>query len=189
VSELSRAVVRIARWLSDVYALELELDLARCVIEDHQAGELLPEHSPRTGVVVVEEDEDLWLGLYVDPRDRGNTGTLVEETSHLLCVAQHAVWQLPVTLLALELQAEVDRFVFRRLRGGDPMAHFRRVEWRPGLDAASRERYRAAHECGQRYCEGLLRRFPQRRDTPAMVGELRGFYRASPQAKLRAAAA
>ena len=181
MSELSRAVVRIASWLSDVYALELRLDLARCVIEDEQADELLPENSPRTGVVVVEEDEDLWLGLYVDPRDRGNTGTLVEETSHLLCVAQHAVWQLPVTLLALELQAEVDRFVFRRLRGGDPMAHFSGVEWRPGLDRTARARYQTAHERGQRYCQGLMRRFPQRRDIPSMLSELREFYRASPQ--------
>jgi hypothetical protein len=189
VSELARAVVRIAAWLSDVYALELELDLARCVIEDDRADELLPEDAPRTGVVVVEEADDLWLGLYVDPRDRDNTGTLIEETSHLLCVAQHAVWQLPVSLLALELQAEVDRFVFRRLRGGDPMAHFRGVEWRSGLDVASRVRYRAAHECGQRYCEQLMRRFPLRRDIPAMLSELRGFYRASPQGKLRTTAA
>ena len=188
MSEVRRAVSRIASWLSQVYALDLRLDVARCVIDDDQAEQLLPANGPRTGVVVLEEDGDLWLGLYVDPRDQGNVGMLVEETSHLLCVAQHALWNLPVSLLALELQAEVDRFVFRRLRGGDPLAHFRDGRLRPDLDSQSRLRYQAAHRWGQRYCRRLLRRFPSRQDVPALLLELRGFYRASPQAKLRTAA-
>ena len=188
MSELSRAVSRIARWFSQIYALDLELDLARCVVDEDQADQLLPADGPRTGVVILEEDGELWLGLYIDPRDRDDVGMLVEETSHLLCVAQHAVWNRPVSLVALELQAEVDRFLFRRLRGGDPFAHFRDFHWRPGLDEVSRSRYRTAHERGYRYCQGLMRRFPQRRDVPGMLRELRGFYRASPQAKLRTAA-
>ncbi len=190
MSEVSLAVSRIARWLSGVYALELDVDvdLARCVIEDDQAEQLLPSDGPRTGVVVLEEDDDLWLGLYIDPRDRGNIGTIVEETSHLLCVAQHALWKLPVSLLALELQAEVDRFLFGSLRGDDPLAHFRHFSWRANLDPVARSRYRAAHENGQRYCRRLMRRFPRRRDIPAMLREVRSFYRASPQAKLREAA-
>lgn len=188
MSEVSRAVSRIASWLSGVYALDLGLDVARCVIDDEQADQLLPADGPRTGVVVLEEDGDLWLGLYVDPRDQGNVGILVEETSHLICVAQHALWNLPVSLLALELQAEVDRFIFRRLRGGDPLAHFRNSLWRAGLDRQSRSRYQAAHTWGYRYCRRLMDRFPDRRDVPAMLDELREFYRASPQAKLRTAA-
>ena len=189
MSDLSRAVSRIASWLSGVYALELDFDVARCVVDDAQADRLLPSDGPRTGVVVLEEDEDFWLGLYVDPRDRSDTGTLVEETSHLLCLAQHAVWELPVSLVSLELQAEVDRFVFRRLRGGDPLAHFRSVRWHAGVDATSQARYWAAHQWGQRYCRHLMRRFPYSRDVPAMLRELRGFYRASPQSKLRRASA
>ncbi len=184
MSELARAVSRIASWLSQVYALDLGLDVARCVIDDDQAEQLLPADGPRTGVVALEEHGDLWLGLYVDPLDRGNVGMLVEETSHLLCLAQHALWKLPVSLLALELQAEVDRFVFRRLRGGDPLAHFRNIRWRAELDAQSRLRYEAAHRCGERYCRRLLGRFPHRQDVPALLAELRAFYRASPQAKL-----
>jgi hypothetical protein len=185
VSELSLAVSRIARWLSEVYALDLPLDVDRCVIEDDDADQLLPGDGQRTGVVILEEDDGLWLGLYVDPRDRRNVGMLVEETSHLLCVAQHALWERPVSLLALELQAEVDRFVFRRIRGGDPFAHFRRFRCRAGLDLAAGKRYRAAHDLGYRYCRRLMRCFPHRRDVPAMLRELRAFYRASPQAKLR----
>ena len=104
MNDISRAVSHIARWFADVYQLELQLDLARCVIEE--ADQWLPAGGPRTGLVILEEDDDLWLGLYVDPRDRSNTGTLVEETSHLLCVAQHALWELPLSLLSLELQAE-----------------------------------------------------------------------------------
>ena len=188
MSELSRAVSRIAGWLSGVYALDLEMDLARCVIDDGRAEQLLPEGGPRTGVVVLEEDDEVWLGLYVDPRDRRNVGMLVEETSHLLCVAQHARWNRPVSLLALELQAEIDRFLFRRLRGGEALAHFRHFEWRDGLDSPESERYQTAHECGELYCRRLLRNFPDRRHVPAMLREVREFYRQSPQAKLRIAA-
>ena len=92
-----------------------------------------------------------------------------------------------MSLLALELQAEVDRFIYRRLRGGDALAHFRNSSWRADLDPESRSRYQNAHASALRYCRRLMRRFPERRDVPEMLRELRGFYRASPQAKLRTA--
>lgn len=182
-------VRQIARWLSELYALDVELDVARFVIDPELARSHAPLNAPRTGVLVVEEPDLVWLGLYVDSRDRGDLGTLVEETSHLLCLAQHARWELPVSRLALELQAEVDRYVHARQHGGDPFRHFQRFHWAPGLPPEARDRYRAAQHRGERYCRGLARRFPRQGDTPGLYRELRHFYRVSPLSKLAIAAA
>ena len=56
------------------------------------------------------------------------------------------------------------------------------------MDAPTRERYAAAHNAGpSTYCRSLERRYPGRPDTPALLSELRHFYRAAPDQKLNAA--
>ena len=190
---LAGRVGRIGRWLADVYALDLEIEPERFVLSlpAESARALLPAGS-RSGVLVLEEDDEIQIGLHVDPAERDDDGTVVQETSHLVCLAWHASRDLPVSQLLLELQADVDRFVFARLAagrsGGDALDHFERFRWAPGLTPARLERYQLAHERADRYCRGLVRRFPQRGDTPALLSALRRFYRASPADKLGAAA-
>jgi hypothetical protein len=84
----------------------------------------------------------------------------------------------------------VDRFVFARLASVGPgaLAHFENFRLADGLEPASRQRYELANERAHHYCQSLERRFPSRADTPALLSELRRFYRASPGAKLRPAA-
>jgi len=110
---------------------------------------------------------------------------VVEETSHLLCLAWHAAHDRPVSRLTLELQGEVDRYVVARLQGRDGFDHFSGFSWAAGMDTATRELYSAAHRSALRYCRVLARRFPERADTPALLSELRRFYRAGPEQKLR----
>ena len=86
--------------------------------------------------------------------------------------------------LQLELQGEVDRYAVARLSGRDGLQHFRDFRWVTGLDGASRDRYETAHRTAFRYCRFLSQRFPQRADVPGLLTELRGFYRASAQARL-----
>ena len=185
------AVGRVAGWLADVYALELGIRAEEFVISlpPKRAQELLPAGC-RSGVILVEERGEARVGLHLAPEDHGNEGTLVEETSHLVCLAWHAARELPITRLLLELQADVDRFVFSRLVGErtdrDALTHFERFRWADGLDEDSRSRYELAHERAHRYCRWLNARFPRRADTPALLSELRRFYRASPESKLRA---
>jgi hypothetical protein len=176
------------RSLSAIYDLDLDLRAEHFVMEPRRARQLLPPGSPRSGVLVMETAEELELGLYIDPRDRRDPDTIVEETSHLLCLAWHAAHQRPVSPLLLELQAEVDRYAVARLGGGDGLGHFRDFHWAAWMDAAVRHRYRTAHLSAQRFCRGLERRFPRRADTPSLLSELRRFYRASRAEKLGAAA-
>jgi len=185
MSPLRQRVAAAQRWLTAIYRLEVDLRADDFLLPPEQAREMLPPQSPRTGVLVVEEAGELWLGLYVDRRDELDGHTIVEETSHLLCLAWHAGLGRPVSRLHLELQAEVDRYAVARLRGRDRLGHFERFRWASWMDAEARRRYETAHAAAHRYCRRLEARFPQTSDTPAWLSELRRFYRSGPAAKLR----
>ncbi|MFQ5418532.1 MAG: hypothetical protein ACE5FL_16010 [Myxococcota bacterium] len=187
MTRLGEAVAAAERWLTDIYRLDLDICAARCVLSPERVRALLRDGAPSTGVVAVEADGELQLGLYVDPGDRDDPDAVVEETSHLLCLAWHAVHDRPLSRLVLEIQGEVDRYAVARLQGRDAFRHFERFAWAPGLDADARDAYAAAHRVGLRYCRGLARRFPSRGDTPGLLDELRRFYRTPPEQKLGAA--
>lgn len=188
MSGVSRRVAAAQRSLCAIYRLELDLRAEHFLLPAERARELLPQPGPRSGVLVLQEEDELWLGLYVDPADAVDAETIVEETSHLLCLAWHARQGRPVSHLLLELQGEVDRYAMARLRGGDALEHFRDFRWDGWMDGPTRRRYVAAHRGAHRYCRGLEARYPRRADTPAWLAELRRYYRAAPEEKLRAAA-
>lgn len=185
-------VGQFAGWIAGVYALELNFEAEHFVLDlpADTARELLPPGCS-SGLVVREQEGALEVGLHLAPEDRGSEGTVIEETSHLVCVAWHAARELPVSPLILELQAEVDRFAFARLRDDGverrALGHFEDFRFASGLERDARERYQLAHDRAHAYCRALERRYPRRADTPRLVSELRRFYRASPDTKLRAA--
>jgi hypothetical protein len=183
--ELASRVAEAQQRLCAINGLDVELRAERFLLDPAQARELLPPSSPRTGLAVLEEGADLWLGLYFDARDRRDPAAIVEETSHWLCVTWHARQARPVSRLVLELQAEVDRYALERLAGRSGLAHLEGVVWDPGLAGPERRRYEVAHRAARRYCRGLSRRFPQWSDVPGLLGELRRFYRAPSGEKLR----
>jgi hypothetical protein len=187
VSPLLDAVASAERWLTEIYRLDLGLRAAQFVVSPEEARSLMPGDLPRSGVVVLDGGTELWLGLYVDPRDQGDPDTVVEETSHLLCLAWHAAHDRRVSRLTLELQGEVDRYAVARLQGRGGLDHFERFAWSAGMDAETRGLYETAHRAALRYCRALARRYPRRSDTPALLSELRRFYRAAPEQKLRGA--
>jgi hypothetical protein len=182
--EVARRVAGAQRWLTAIYRLDLELDAARCVVTPETARQWLPPDSPRTGLVVLEQGGEVFAGIYLDPSDAADEDAVLEETSHLVCLAWHAARDQPVSRLQLELQGEVDRYAVARLRGRDGLAHFRGFRWAAGMGPAARRRYRAAHRVGLRTCSALERRFPQRADTPGWLSELRRYYRAAASDKL-----
>lgn len=186
---LGREITRLGRWLCALYALDLEIDAKRFLLSPEAAREMLGDRSPRSGVVAREEEDELQLGIYLDPEDRHDAWTLLEETSHLVCLAFHGTQDLPVSGLILELQADIDCFLYRcheagRL-GSEGFACFEGRTWAAWADVPSRVRYVAARERARRYCRGLVERFSRPADLPRLSSELRRFYRASPDAKLR----
>ena len=174
----------VERWLQELYHLDLPLEAGRFLLHPQAAQALLPG-APRSGVLVKEEGDDVWLGLYLDPADREDLAAILEETSHLLCIAWHASQARTVSRLVLELQADIDRYAFARLHGGDALAHFSGFRWL-APEGSGRAHYEVAHHTARRYCERLSQRYPERADIPELVAELRGFYRAGPCEKLGA---
>ncbi len=184
---LLQAVAAAQRWITAIYRLELDLRAEQFVVDPRTALTLLPPNSPRSGVVVVEEPEEISLGLYVDARDVNDPWTVLEETSHLLYLAWLAGRDWSVSRLVLEFQSEVDRYAVVRASGEDGLEHFDAVEWGDWLDGSTRELYATAHRCARRYCRSLERRYPRRSDMPALLSELRKFSRSAPDQKRRAA--
>jgi len=187
LAQTSRGVGRVQRWLDAIYRLGLDLPADRFVVSPEQARDLLPEGSPRSGLLVLEAGGDLHLAVYVDPADVWDSDTIIEETSHLVCVVWHALRQQKVSQLQLELQSEVDRYAIARLVDGRGLDHFEAFHWDDRLDSVERDRYQTAHRVAHRYCRGLEARHPTRADTPGLLDELRDFYRRPHHEKLRAA--
>ncbi len=128
--------------------------------------------------------------------------TALEGVSHFVYLVWNAMLGKQITLLELELQAEVDKFVvasqlLARQRGGVPRAlhdrlfrHFRLI---PGLNADQRRRYLDASRYAGDYCRVLAGRYMSRNDgrkeTRSIAPELRHFYRLTQRGKLRHIAA
>jgi hypothetical protein len=127
----------------------------------------------------------------------GNVGdwwTVLEGVSHFLYLAWNAGHDRPVSLLELELQAEVDKYVAsywllrRQFPGHFPAelhrALFARTRVDPRIDAARAALYREASRYAQKFCGRLEHTLARSRRNRArevaeseVLAELRRFYR------------
>jgi hypothetical protein len=127
--------------------------------------------------------------------------TALEGVSHFVYSTWRLSRDLPVSLLELETQAEVDKYAITVFimglqqvgtrRGSYPVQVHNRLFDRVSFDARLQphqyERYRTAHRCAARFCQELERRFVNRgvARIEALVRELRKFYRLGSAQKLR----
>ena len=166
-------------------------------------------------LLVLEEEDGVALGLYLDehviaaaertdphdPRPRLTArasltpvACAAEGVSHFLYVATRARAGFAVSLLELEVQAEVDKFALLLLhlwrRGLRRMSRalrrrlFERVRYRAHLDAEALHRYREANRLGGGYARWLEGRFVEDADIDGLFRELRQMYRLGGPAKL-----
>lgn len=169
---------------------------------------LLAETSDGAGVALYLDPEVLSRLEAADPHHELTEGNLadyctaLEGVSHFVYSTYGLERDMPVSLLELETQAEVDKyavtvFLLSEQQGAESYpSHvharlFDRVSFDARLEPDQYERYRTAHRCAAHYCRRLERRFVNR-GTPkieAMVRELRSFYRLRHAAKLRHALA
>ena len=164
-------------------------------------------------VAASADGSEVALSLYLDPQllrrlsqadpltylHGGNVGdclTALEGVSHFLYLAWNAGHDKPVSLLELEMQAEVDKYLASHLllRRQSP-GHFPRELWHvmfqrmrpdPALGRARAQLYREASHYAQRFCRRLERALERtRKDLGTMtagrelLAEVRRFYRLS----------
>ena len=117
----------------------------------------------------------------------------LEGVSHFLYLIWKATQQQSVTLLELEIQAEVDKFVtlaklLGRQQGNIPSGLrrllFDTAHFDPALDAASLLRYQDASRYAGRFCD-QLERLIHSAGGARLLREARRFYRLGQQDKLQ----
>ncbi len=209
------AIDRLEALLTGIYDLDIG-----CRVEDFLVTDraLLPsECRDAPGdeqLFVAESGDELCVSLYLDaallerldrhdPSDRldaanlADCWTALEGISHFLCVAHNAGHDRPVSRLALELQAEIDKYVacVELLHRASPWRFpselhtllFRRTRVDPALAAGREPLYRRASREAARFCSrlepGLRARC--RGDDGGWLARLRRFYRLSDSGKLR----
>jgi hypothetical protein len=207
--------------LGRLYDVDLPYDVYDFLVTDRRAIEAASNDRRDLDeqLLLAETSDGAGLALYLDPQvlsrleaadphhelTEGNLAdycTALEGVSHFVYSTYGLERDLPVSLLELETQAEVDKyaatvFLLAAQQGGESYpSHvharlFDRVSFDARLEPDQYERYRTAHRCAAHYCRRLERRFVNR-GTPkieAMVRELRSFYRLRHAAKLRHALA
>ncbi|HKU14419.1 MAG TPA: hypothetical protein VJQ52_08480 [Steroidobacteraceae bacterium] len=209
---------RMQTLLAQLYDAPVREDVQDFVLTDRQhlsqvVGERA-EHSADEQVYVVEEAQGVRLGLFIaqdvlqrlaqrDPLQALDDDNLPDYCTALEGVSHfhYLVWSLArgrnVSLLELELQAEVDKYAIavalmtRQQAGRFPQAlHarlFHAVSFLPQLDDVSRRRYEEANRHAARFCRSLEERFLRvRRQRPELwLAELRQFFRRGHQEKIR----
>jgi hypothetical protein len=209
------ALEKLESLLTGIYDLRVD-----CRVRDFLVTER--QHLPGTcrdapgdeQLFVTTVDDELCMSLFLDrelidrlqthdPNDEldqdnvADCWAAVEGVSHFLCVAHHAGHDRPVSLLTLELQAEIDKYIasFLLLRRRDPRRFpaelhsllFRRTRIDPGLAAGRESLYRRASRYAARFCAKLEPRLRAlcRSGDHRWQADLRRFYRMTDFGKLR----
>jgi len=212
----TRALERLELLLTGIYDLDIGCRVADFLVTDRQRLPGECRDAPGDEQLFVASDGDeLHLSLYLDAAvlerlerhdpshglDADNLAdcwTVLEGVSHFLCVAHNAGHDRPVSRLALEMQAEVDKYVgcFELLRRQEPGRFpaelhallFRRARVDPALAGRRESLYARASPLAERFCARLeprQRAQCRARHDGRWRGDLRRFYRLPELAKLR----
>jgi hypothetical protein len=205
-------------FLQRVYGLYLEHRVEDFLVTDPDlARELDRSRNPRQikeKLLVLQEDDELAIALYLDRSvvekltedqstgilHHGNIGEFLlalEGISHFVCLVWNAGRRRSVSLLELEMQAEIDKFIALSSLMAGQRAHlepkslrkwlFDEPRFDESLDDEQRQRYMDANHFAGKYCCHLERRHwkkgPQRLGHE-LLGDLRRFYRLSQAEKI-----
>jgi hypothetical protein len=203
--------------LGRLYDVDLDHDVYDFLVTDRGALQGLEPGNgarrPDEELLLAETQDGVGVALYMDPSLLGRLGranpvgaltehnladycTALEGVSHFVYSTWRLEQDLPVSLLELETQAEVDKyavtvFLLADQQGGGYPAQvharlFDHVSFDARLQPDEYHRYRTAHRCAAHYCRRLEHRFVTRGQarTEALVRELRRFYRLRSTAKL-----
>jgi hypothetical protein len=201
--------------LTEIYDLPVTPDVRDFLMTD-RAGLGAGSHSRASDeqLIVAEEGDTLSMALYIDAavlerleRCDPFTGltqdnladylTVAEGVSHFVYVAWNTGYDKPVTLLELELQAEVDKYVLcawlLREQGAGRFpcelhrVLFERAHVDPVAAAGRIDLYHTASNYAARFCRRVAAQLSGKRNGVArdLSAELRRFYRWGNVRKLR----
>ncbi|MSR13353.1 MAG: hypothetical protein EXR86_02095 [Gammaproteobacteria bacterium] len=202
--------------LAALYEAPLPYDIYDFVITDARLAEALTPATDSANnlerLLIQPTLEDPRLSLYIDsevlarlqadnPTISLHTGNLaeyliaLEGVSHLHYVIWNVERENTVSLLELEIQAEVDKYVacaklFSEQNAGSipsglHQTLFDTVGYDMTLGEEAQSRYQEANYFAAKYCSALRRRFPGHHGHPSFLRELRAFYRLTQNEKIQ----
>ncbi len=192
--------------LSDIYHLGQPHDVRDYMITDPTMAKALGQDAmlgdSQETLLVAQDDEGLSLSLYLDadmlarlesakPLDKLRAELLddlwkvLEGISHFNCMVWKASQDRSVSLLELELQAEIDKYVGTMLLAREQADSrllnrlhgwlFGEVRYHDELDDEQLERYQCANDYAARFCHGLQQQLIDNKHR--VLTQLRDFYR------------
>jgi hypothetical protein len=212
-----RALERLEALLTGIYDLHTGCRVADFLVTDRACLPAECRDAPGDEqLFVAVADGELCMSLYLDPavlerlqrhdpsdaldaENLADCWTALEGVSHFLCVAHNAAHDRPVSRLALEMQAEIDKYVacVELLRRRHPRRYpaelhallFERTRVDPHLAGGRVSLYREASRGAAAFCRRLEPRIRALFGTgdSRWLGSLRHFYRLTDAAKWRAA--
>lgn len=205
----------VQQMLEGLYNISVDYAVEDFVITDPELARRLDASANarenREKLLVAQQGDEVHLSLYLDaavldrlaedsPFDALHGDNLedfllaLEGVSHFLYVSWNAGFDRGVTLLELEMQAEVDKYVLanslfaQQRRDVHPAQVWRCLFDSPSFDDAlqqqERSRYQDASHYAGRFCSRLENRYLKRNRNSEMMTELRKFYRMTQTGKI-----
>jgi hypothetical protein len=186
------------------------------LLNDLQGNEKADQSEIEEQLLVIQDGDSVDIALFVDneivnrltqddPRSRLHAGNLsdyctaMEGVSHFLYLIWNAGHKRGVSLMELEMQAEIDKYVStaflfgKQGSGRVPSNLYRWLFDKPvfdsSLDRTTLERYRDANYYASKYCARLEKRYLKRTGQSGMFNDLRRLYRLTNHAKISCAVA
>ncbi|MFT4582764.1 MAG: hypothetical protein ACI915_001076 [Gammaproteobacteria bacterium] len=208
-------LTQLQRQFSRLYETPNQYDIYDFLVTDQKLADAItpPGHSANDERLLISQShEHLNISVYLDgstlahladddPLEVLHDGNLnafmlaIEGVSHFQYLCWNAGFDKSVTLLELELQAEVDKYVtaIRLLSAQGSAADastvhahlFDKVSYRNDLAPEERARYCDANHYAAKYCHLLSEHFPRDANNINTVNELRRFYRLTQNEKIR----
>ena len=193
--------------LAGLYGVDLDADVRDFLVTDPDLVRGMEGPGGRGAdekLLVREEGEHLDLALFLDagllarlarrdpvrclsPENLADFCLALEGVSHFIYLAWNATADRSVTLLEMELQAEVDKYIAARVlmarQRNAALADelYRRLfdefRFRADLQPGELDRYQHAASFASVYCRSLECRYEPGHPAPAMTRELREFWR------------
>ncbi|MGQ0835207.1 MAG: hypothetical protein ACT4O5_09855 [Gammaproteobacteria bacterium] len=192
--------------IGGIYDVSLAHDVYDFLCTDRASLPAASRAASDEQLIVAHESDAIGVSLYLDPAllerlrkadpirrlDAGNVAdycTALEGVSHFVYFAWNAGHDKGVSLLELELQAEIDKYVAScwLLRRQFPDRYpaellrvlFERARIDPALAGERANLYRAASRYAERFCRRIERALREGRAEPEreVLAELRRFYR------------
>lgn len=199
--------------LGKLYEIDIACDIKDFLVTDPATARRLQgwQRISKEQLLISQENDVVYMTLYLDrsilsaleehdPQKLLNDNNLnayciaLEGISHFLYLTWRIGHQRPVTQLELELQAEIDKYIFTSLlflqqysnnRINSHELLFEQVSFHPDLNAAENSRYLTANRYAAKYCSSLKSGLHPEGVTPSLANELRRFYRLPLGEKLR----